>query len=259
MNTKPNKEKLLLLLSFIPHVALLLFGVVCMFNRGGFLGEDLDPASAFLMGIVLLFAEYIIVIVPLFLVSLAIHIGLIIRKINSRRHSTKRLNTKKLVITLSILVVFVSGLFVAGRIFDTELRVMKRNIEVNFICLFADEKSVTKNEQWNNIGMFNNGEVTCNTMMIDWNSKKVSMVTEYSVESFKVKPMDMGEINSIKGNMEKVEEKSVIFNDGSVVTVYCEYSSVVLLTVTKPDGSVLGRELHTGHYPEYYLHKNSFD
>lgn len=257
MKNKSGKWKLLLALSFIPHTAILLFGLLCMFNGGGFLGSSLDPAESFLLGIVLFFSEYSVVIVPLLIVSLAIHIGLIIGKINSSRK--KKISTKKLAITVAILATVMAALFVIRTVFRSETMAMERNIKANVLCLFADEKVTTKNKQWDNAGLFHNDDITCNTMMIDWDSNRVTMVREYSVESFTIKSIDMSEINAIKSRLEKDEEKTLMFDDGSVVTLYYDYSAISLITVTKPDGSVYGRELHPGHLPEYYLYEEDFD
>ncbi len=251
-----SKKKLLLILSFIPHAVILLFGLWCMIGRdeGGFFGSSsLGPLGFFWLGIVLLVSLYSVVFVPLLIISLVIHIGLIVDKINSRRD--RKINVKKLVIILASIAGVVSALFIFRCVYNSEIRVVKRNIQANIYYKFADEKKTVLNEKWDNLGLFCNDDITRNTMMIDWDSNRFTMVTDYDVESFKLKTIDADEIDRIKSNMLKIEKKTLNFNDGSVVTLYCEYSSVHLITITKPDGSVLGRELSVGQR----LNKSDFE
>lgn len=252
-----SKKKLLLILSFIPHAVILLFGLWCMITCDEFLGSSISPLESFWLGIVLLVSQYIVVFVPLLIISLVIHIGLIVDKINSRRD--RKINVKKLVIILASIAGVVSALFIFWHVYYYEIMVVKRNIQANIYYKFADEKKTVLNEKWDNLGLFCNDDITRNTMMIDWDSNRFTMVTDYDVESFELKTIDADEIERIKSNMLKIEEKTLNFNDGSVVTLYCEYSTVDLITITKPDGSVLGRELHTGHLPDYYLHEKDFE
>lgn len=249
MEKKFSKKKLLLLLSFIPHAVILLFGLWSMIVGGSLLG----PLGAFGLGTVLLVSQYIVVFVPLLIISLVIHIGLIVDKINSRRD--RKINVKKLVIILASIAGVVSALFIFWHVYYYEIRLVERNIQANIYYKFADEKKTVLNEKWDNLGLFCNDDITRNTMMIDWDSNRFTMVNDYDVESFKLKPIDADEIDRIKSNMLKIEEKTLNFNDGSVVTLYCEYSYVHLITITKPDGSVLGRELSAGHW----LYKTDFE
>lgn len=143
--------------------------------------------------------------------------------------------------------------------YGAEIRVARRNIEANILYHFADEKKTTKNEKWNNIGLFSNEDITRNTMMIDWDSNRFTMITEYRVESFKVEPITKDDVDRINSTLDKVKEKSLQFGDGSIVTIYFDYGSANLITITQRDGTLLGKELHEGRFIEYYIYKGAFE